>query len=311
MRRNAMTILILLPVIAVLGLIFCVFFVPGFFYRIAIDRRQEPEALPRWIDTAGYEVVSLQSADGLLLRGRFIPAPEAAPTVIMAHGYHGNGRQMSDFARFFKETLHYKVLIPDARGHGLSEGDYVGFGWPERLDYLRWIDWVLERDRPGARIVLFGVSMGAATVMMCAGEDLPPQVKALIEDCGYTSVADELGCQLRQTYHISGPPGAWLLKATSRLTGKRAGYTFEEASALEQIKKARIPILFIHGDADTYVPFRMVHTLYDACPTEKDLYIAKGAGHGQAWETNPAEYQERIARFLEKHLPGKGSSHES
>jgi fermentation-respiration switch protein FrsA (DUF1100 family) len=291
-----------LPLLAVLS--------PRYFYRIAIGGNREPDPLPRWIETRGCEIVGLRSGDGLALRGRYLAAPGGgAATAILAHGYHGSGGQMSEYARFFYEELHYNVLIPDARGHGLSEGDYAGFGWHERLDWLRWIDWARDRaagtalETGGGGIVLFGVSMGAATVMMTAGETLPPEVKAVIADCGYTSVEEELAYQLKQTYHISGPLGSWLLKATGRLTRERAGYGFEEASCLAQIKKSKTPTLFIHGDADTYVPFAMVFTLYEAGPPEKDLYIAKGAGHGLAYDTDPEEYRRRVRLFLEKYLP--------
>jgi fermentation-respiration switch protein FrsA (DUF1100 family) len=145
--------------------------------------------------------------------------------------------------------------------------------------------------------VLYGISMGGATVMMTGGEDLPPEVKAIVEDCGYTSVEDELWHQLITRYHVRS---RWLMAATSRVTEKRAGYGFAEASSLEQAKKIKVPTLFIHGDQDSFVPFWMAQPLYDACPAPKELYVVPGAEHGMAHaEAGPA-YEERIAAFLKR-----------
>ena len=131
----------------------------------------------------------------------YLPAEVSTDkTVIIAHGYSGHSEQMSGFAQMYHKDLGYNVLLPDARGHGRSEGDYIGFGWPERKDYLKWIDQVIEHTGESTQVVLHGVSMGGATVMMTSGEELPPQVKAIVEDCGYTSVTDELKYQLKRMY---------------------------------------------------------------------------------------------------------------
>jgi fermentation-respiration switch protein FrsA (DUF1100 family) len=252
-----------------------------------------------WIKTQPYETVSIQSFDGLRLVGYYLPAASpSARTVILAHGYSSRGLHMSEFARFYSERLGYNVLMPDARGHGESEGDYIGFGWHERLDYLRWIDWVLGRAGADSRIVLHGISMGGATVLMASGEPLPPNVRAIVEDCGYTSAYDELAYQLRRMYGLGPAP---IIPDTSKLTKERAGYTFEEASALDQVRKSRTPILFIHGDADTFVPFEMVRILYDACPSEKELFIVSGAGHGEAFGKDRQGYEAAVEAFLRKH----------
>jgi fermentation-respiration switch protein FrsA (DUF1100 family) len=267
---------------------------------------------PCWIDAKNPETVSIRSGDGLTLKALYLARPgapaEGRKTAILAHGYRGNGKQVDAYARFFYEKLGFNVLLPDARAHGASEGRYIGFGWPERLDYLIWIDWVKSgagkaaaprAGGEGPQILLFGVSMGAATVMMTAGEDLPGEVKAVVEDCGYTSAEDEIRHQLRELYHI---PFDWFFRAGSLIVKKRAGYSFEEASALNQVKKARVPILFIHGEADSFVPFEMVHALYNACPGEKELFTVKDAIHGGAYAVAPAEYESRISNFVSKYF---------
>jgi fermentation-respiration switch protein FrsA (DUF1100 family) len=259
-----------------------------------------------WIDTQPYEVVRIVSHDGLNLEGLFLPgpAPLSGPvhTVILAHGYTGDARQLSGFARLFYEQYGFTVLLPHARGHGASEGAYIGFGWPDRLDNLRWMDWVIERTsspRTPARIILFGVSMGAASVLMTGGEDPPPELEAIIEDCGYTSVDEQLRHILRRNYHIRGE---LLLRIASGLAKKWAAYSFEEASALNQVKKIRVPTLFIHGEADDFVPYEMVYPLYEACTAPKERYTVTGAGHGQAYDTDPGEYRRRLDEFLKKYV---------
>jgi fermentation-respiration switch protein FrsA (DUF1100 family) len=314
---------VLLPVTAAAALAaLFVFGGPLLMFRLTVDRRKPPlsiipaagDSRPCWIDAKKPKTVSIRTDDGLTLKALYLALPGAPPkngpgkTAILAHGYRGDGKQVDAYARFFYEELGFNVLLPDARAHGASEGRYIGFGWPERLDYLRWIEWVKtgagEAGSSPARkespeILLFGVSMGASTVMMTAGEALPGEVKAVIEDCGYTSAEDEIRYQLREKYHIGFD---WFFRAGSRLVRKRAGYSFEEASALEQVKKATVPILFIHGEADDFVPFEMVHALYNACPAAKELFTVKGAVHGGAYETAPDEYESRINNFTAKYF---------
>jgi fermentation-respiration switch protein FrsA (DUF1100 family) len=278
-----------------------------------VRRGEETDPEP-WLDTREYRRVSLRSFDGLNLNAYHVAAGGGAvsgDTVILAHGYRGDGKQLGGYARIFWETLGCNALLPDARGYGHSGGDYTGFGWHERLDILGWINWVTahtvsQAAGPGVpvRIILFGVSMGASTMIMASGENLPPEVKVVIADCGYTSLEDEVRYQMRRFYHIPAFFREPLLKAAGALTKKRAGYCFEEASAVNQVKKSRVPILFIHGDADTFVPVEMAHSLFEACPSEKELYLANGAGHGQARAVDPGEYERRIAGFVRKYMPG-------
>lgn len=190
----------------------------------------------------------------------------------------------------------WNVLTPDMRAHGESEGVYIGMGWLDRQDVLLWIDYIISLD-PEAEIVLHGVSMGAATVMMTAGEDLPENVKGIVEDCGYTSVWDIFADELSALYRLPSFP---ILNVTEQVARVRAGYGFREASALEQVKKARVPILFIHGSEDNFVHTEMVYPLYDACPTAKDLLVVEGAGHGQAYSKDPELYLETVFAFLEE-----------
>lgn len=250
----------------------------------------------KWVDSQSFETWNMTSEDGLNLTGYYIPAKEATTkTVLLAHGYSSKGKDMGSFAKFYYEKLGYNVFMPDDRGHGASEGDYIGFGWPDRKDYLLWIQKIVDRVGDDAQIALHGISMGGATVMMLSGEDLSKQVKVIIEDCGYTSVKDQLEYQLKRLYNLPSFP---ILNSTSLLTKIRAGYGFNEASALKQVEKNKTPMLFIHGDSDTFVPSEMVWKVYNACRAEKDIFIVKGAGHGMAYATDKPAYEKKVSEFI-------------
>jgi fermentation-respiration switch protein FrsA (DUF1100 family) len=300
------------------GLLFWFRLLPGYLFNFVFKRKyilpERPaceqaeagalRAEPRlWIDTVPHEEAGVTSLDGLALRGWFLPGKGGSvqgTTMIMAHGYGGHPRQISSIVQTIYEHSGYNILLPCARACGESHGKYTGFGWLDRLDYPLWIDWVKKRTaRAGpVNIILYGISMGSATVLMTAGENLPPEVKAVISDCGYTSVYDELKHQMKLNYHIQNER---LLRRVSGIAKKKAGYSFEEASAMEQVKKIRIPVFFIHGDADTFVPSWMGRALYEACTAPKEFYSAPGAGHGEACGNDPEEYWRLINRFLGKY----------
>jgi len=249
-----------------------------------------------WWNSQNFEQWEMDSDDGIHLQAYYLAAQEPSnKTAIIAHGYTGNAVEMSGYAELYYERLGFNVLLPDGRAHGRSGGNSIGFGWLERKDYLKWIQRAIEVNGADTQIVLHGVSMGGATVMMTSGEKLPVNVKAVVEDCGYTSVKDELSFQLKRMYHLPTFP---ILHATSLLTKLRAGYFFGEASALKQVRKSQTPTLFIHGDNDTFVPTDMVHTVYENSPVEKELYIVPGAGHAEAYRVNPEKYESVVARFI-------------
>lgn len=252
-----------------------------------------------WFKNQPYEEVSIISEDGLKLAGYYLAASTPTnKTAILAHGYSSKGMWMGSYAKIYYD-LGYNVLLPDDRGHGNSEGNYIGFGWADRYDYLRWIDFIIDKIGDNSQIVLHGVSMGGATVLMTSGEMLPEAVKAIIADCSYTSVWAELEYQLKRMYKLPAFP---ILNSTSFLTKLRAGYSFKEASALEQTRKSKTPTLFIHGDSDTFVPTSMVYELFEASNSEKDLFIVKGAGHGNSLDTNVTGYKNKIREFTEKYV---------
>jgi uncharacterized protein len=224
--------------------------------------------------------------------------PSEHKWAIIVHGYNSHAKSMTRYVRNFYEKG-YHVLSPDLRGHGESEGDYIGMGWHDRKDMLLWIDKIIEID-PEAEIVLFGISMGGATVMMTSGEeDLPANVKVIVEDCGYSSVSDVFIYQLADLF---GLPEFPVINAANTLTNIRAGYDLYEASAVDQVSKSETPILFIHGDADTFVPFEMLDEVYEAANVEKEKLIITNAGHGDAEKVDPVTYWNTVWHFVEKFM---------
>lgn len=244
--------------------------------------------------------VELERPDGSVRRGSFFEN-EGHQYALVCHGYYGNAASMAGYTAMFYE-LGMSVLVPDALAHGESDGDYIGMGWLERGDVLAWLDTIVARD-PQAEILMFGISMGGATVMTASGEDLPEQVKCIIEDCGYTSVWDEFSVQLGEVFHLPSFP---LLHTADLICRAKAGYGFREASCVEQVKKATVPMLFIHGEADTFVPYRMLDVVYEACGSaEKQRLSVPGAIHGAAADTDPVGYWAAVERFAGRYMEVK------
>ncbi|MBL1228594.1 alpha/beta hydrolase [Enterococcus sp. BWB1-3] len=250
-------------------------------------------------EEANREYWNITSNDGLKLQAIYLPAKEkTTKNAILAHGYMGNAETMGKFAKMYYDWG-YNVLVPDARGHGKSEGHYIGFGWPERKDYLQWIDKVIAANGADSQLALYGISMGGATVMMTSGEKLPKNVKAIVEDCGYTSAKDELTYQLKEMYNLPGFP---LIEVTSGITKIRAGYFLGEASSVKQLKKNKTPIMFIHGTKDDFVPYSMLDQVYDATDAPKEKYVVEGAKHATAMSTDSETYKRRVSNFLEQYI---------
>ncbi|WP_027108192.1 alpha/beta hydrolase [Lacticigenium naphthae] len=248
-----------------------------------------------WYREVEREVITIQSYDQLALSGIFVPPKkETNRYMIVAHGYTSSFKDMAPFVKLFHD-LGYGVLVPDARGHGLSEGNYIGFGWHERLDYIRWISYLLNRFGEESQLALYGLSMGAATVLNVSGEKLPPQVKFIIEDCGYSSLSEEMAHQLKTLYHLPAFP---IIPLTSALTKIRSGYFFREAAPLKQIKKNKLPTLFIHGEEDSFVPVHMSKKLYAANPSSKELHLFPEAKHAESYVSDKKRYKAIVESFI-------------
>ncbi|MCQ2289530.1 MAG: alpha/beta hydrolase [Muribaculaceae bacterium] len=269
----------------------------------AITRLAERTPLVKsWVDSIrNNEVIhdtTITLADGTQRHGYYLAADKPSThTAVLVHGYKDCALSMLNIGYMYHNDLGYNIILPDLWAHGESTGDYIGMGWNERNEVIQWAK-VAQHMWRGNTMVLHGVSMGAATVMNASGETLPPYVKAVIEDCGYTSTWDEFSHQLNEQF---GLPAFPLLYTTSLLCKANYGWSFGEASPLEQVKKCKVPMLFIHGDKDDFVPTAMVNELYEAYPgPNKQLWLAPGSDHAMAYSDHPREYTRLVREFTDK-----------
>ena len=221
---------------------------------------------------------------------------ENSKYAIVVHGYRASVKSVSYLAKRYYEAG-YNVVLPYLRAHLGSDYDYCTMGWHERFDIVDWINYI-DRTADNAKIVLHGVSMGAATVMMTTGEPLPSCVVCAIEDCGYTSVYDAYTYKIPKMMKIPSFPAIDIFR---RAIKKRVGFDIKEASALEQVKQSCTPTLFIHGNDDTVVPVNMANELYLAASCEKELAIFKNANHEMSALLYPDKYWGKVWEFVEKH----------
>ncbi|MET3683574.1 fermentation-respiration switch protein FrsA (DUF1100 family) [Alkalibacillus flavidus] len=253
-----------------------------------------------WVDEQLFDSWEMESFDGLSLRADYLqPEEPSDQVVVFAHGYLGGKEDMGLYGEYYAEELGYHILMPDLRGHGSSEGEYFGFGWHDRRDLLGWVDQVIAKVGQDTDIVLHGLSMGAATVLMASGEEMPEQVQAIVADSAYTSVYDLFDYQMERMYHLPDIP---ILPTTSLVTEWRAGYSLQKASALNQVKQADVPILYFHGEEDTFVPTDMTKMLYEATASEAEMHLFANAGHGEAFPLNKETYLNYLNTFLNQYM---------
>ncbi|MDD5892286.1 MAG: alpha/beta hydrolase [Bacteroidales bacterium] len=221
-------------------------------------------------------------------------------TAVFVHGYKDTAVKFLYFARMYNRDLGYNVLLPELHAHGLSEGDAIQMGWKDADEVLEWIEIardIFHNDNYPDKMIVHGVSMGAATTMNVSGKVVPDYVNAFIEDCGYTSVWDEFSMQLKELF---GLPSFPLMNCTNLLCRMKYGWDFAEASPLNSVARCEKPMLLIHGDDDTFVPTSMLQPLYDAKPEPKQMYLAPGSEHARSYRDHPEEYTKIVTEFLEQ-----------
>lgn len=271
------------------------------FIPVSAEDFQHPRFDAEWWDRQEGQPLSVIACDGVRLSGVWFRQPQnpLKKVALLLHGYGGKGRHMQNFAQVYWERG-YDLLIPDARAHGNSEGKYVGMGWTDRLDELVWLEEIIARVGEEAQIVLHGVSMGGATVCMTCGEALPAQVKCAVSDCAYTNVEDEFAHLLGLMFHLPREPVLSAARMAARLNGY---YDFREANARRQVAQTKTPIMFIHGEEDTFVPFSMMQKLYDAAPVSlREKHAFPGANHGQSLTHSPEEYIAVLDEWLNRYI---------
>ena len=275
-------------------------------YTIPKGEIYEPyrESMVKWmkeVRAMPHEDFYITSHDGLKLHGRYYEYAPGAPIELMVHGYRGTGDRdlCGGVQRCFK--LGRSALVIDQRTTGESEGKVITFGIREHLDCRAWAAFMADHFGPDAKIILTGISMGASTVIMAAGAPLPPQVKGVLADCGFSAAKDIICKVIRQ---LKLP--AKLLYPFVRLGAMVfGGFDPERYSAREAAKTATVPIIFFHGETDDFVPYEMSKENFDACTSRKMLITTPGAGHGLCYPVDPKGYLQALRDFFGPELSAK------
>lgn len=266
------------------------------FHTSAFDNiHEEIRRVQSRLIEARYEDVYIKSLDGLCLHARYYHNIDDAPVIIMAHGYRSTADNDSGGAYGMFTDRGYNCLIIDQRTHGKSQGHTITFGVKERHDVAGWVEYTAKRFGKDTPIILMGVSMGASTVMMCSDLELKGNVQGIIADCGFTSAKDIISLVMKNNMGLNPRLCYPMVRIAARLLGS---FDPDSASALEAVKNSRIPILIIHGDADTFVPYYMGERLYEVCSSRKEFLCVKGADHGISFIVGYDAYYGAVDKFL-------------
>jgi len=252
----------------------------------------------RWFVDQKQEIWQQTSKDKLKLKARYLPAErKTAKTVVVVHGYGSASKYMGAYVKMFHEAG-YNVLAPDNRSFGMSQGKYAGYGWKDRSDLANWIKMVNNENGAQSQIGLYGISMGAATVMYTLGEKLQ-NVKFAIADCGYSTISGELDYQLKDMFHLPSFP---IVPTASLYADALAGYNFYQANTKDTLKRSKVPLYVIHGSKDNFVPTSNAYKNYDYAQGPKKLWIVKGAGHAQSLRVAGKQYHTNVIEFAQDYF---------
>ena len=237
--------------------------------------------------------MEITTFDGLKLRGKYYECDPNAPIELMFHGYRGAAERdlCGGVQRCFK--LGRNALLVDQRGSRGSEGNVITFGVKEHKDCLCWVEHMIRHFGPDVKIILTGISMGATTVLMAAGEELPANVIGVLADCGFTSARDII-CKVIRQMGLPDKLAYPFVRLGAKLFG---GFNLEESDATQALKKCKLPVIFYHGTTDDYVPMEMSQKNYDACASTKKLVCIPGAGHGLSYLIDPPGYLSTLRDF--------------
>ena len=241
-----------------------------------------------------YEDVTILSHDGLKLAAKYYHIKDGAPLAIAFHGYRSCG--MTDFAGGSELCFEMgqNLLLIDQRSHGRSQGKAITFGILERLDCLAWVQYALERFGPDTKILLYGISMGATTVLMASGLELPDNVKGIVADCPYSSPSAIIKTVCRKMHYPPNLAYPFILLG-ARLFGH---FKLNAATAAETVTHARVPILIIHGESDGFVPAAMSEEVFKACPDRVQRVTFPGADHGISFLVDENRYRRIVTEFV-------------
>lgn len=257
------------------------------------DNREEAGQV---LESCGCETVEIHSYDGERLVGHWYPCENAQRIIVAMHGWRSSWSKDFGVISEFWHNNGCSVLYAEQRGHNNSDGDYIGFGMMERYDCREWVDWVEARNTVGLPIYLAGVSMGATTALMTTSLSMPEHVHGVMADCGFTSPHEIWKHVVENNLHLSyGIIG----KLASDICRKKIHMGTKDYSTVDALKECKIPVLFVHGTNDHFVPVGMTYENYQACAAPKRLLVVPGANHGMSYSVNTGEYQKAMRDFWE------------
>ncbi len=256
--------------------------------------RQEMSRIYHQLNDRPYELVSIVSHDGLKLYGRYYHIKDGAPLDIGFHGYRSH--PLTDFSGGTELSfqMEHNVLLIDERAHGKSEGKTISFGIQERFDVLDWVNYGVTRFGADVKILLYGVSMGGATVLMASDLDFPGNVKGIIADCPFANPLDVILYVGKRTVFPN-----WLIRPFAILSARiYGGFDLLETDAVCAVKNTKVPILIIHGEDDRYVPCYMSESVANANPEKVQRFTFPGAAHGISYLVDTPRYHQIVKEFI-------------
>ena len=245
-----------------------------------------------------HETVEITSRDGLKLVGHWFGAESPKRVILAAHGWKACWYRDFGYSYPFLRDENCSVLYIEQRGQGESEGRYIGFGLLERFDVIDWLGWIEQRCGTEIPVYLLGVSMGATTVLMASGQELPPNGKGIIADCGFTSPTAIWKHVAREGLHL---PFLITDLYSRALCRRMIGVSPASYSTVDALKTNQVPVLFVHGQDDTFVPVSMTKENYEACVAPKEIMIVPGAIHGLSYAVAKEAYEEKERQFWSKY----------
>ena len=251
-----------------------------------------------FIENQPHSWVNCDSFDGLHLAARYYPCDGSKRTMILFHGYRSSAKRDFSCAVQMYHEMGLNVLLCDQRCHGKSGGKIISYGVKERFDVVSWVNFVLKNYGADTEVFIGGMSMGATTVLLASGLDLPSNVKGIVADCGFTSPRDIIQNVAKKTFHIP----SWLFYPVFDIICRFAGgFSIYGVSTVDALKKSDIPVLFIHGKKDTFVPCAMSERGYEAARAEKRILLVEGAGHGFSYLIDTEGVRKELDDFISSH----------
>lgn len=257
----------------------------------------------RWLRDHNAMDIYTVSRDGLKLHAYWIPAENPRATVLLAHGYRSTFLLDFGLAFGFYHGLGINILVVSQRAHGMSEGRFITFGVKESEDMKCWIEYH-NRHFGKHPMILSGLSMGASTVLYLADQNLPPNVKCIVADCGFTSPKEIIGQVLRKMLRLPSAPILWVADLCARMI---SDFSLIQKDTRNVLRNAKLPVFLIHGTDDDFVPCEMTRQAYAVCAGEKELLLVENAGHGTSFLVDRQTYQKRIIAFIKKNIENIGS----